>query len=62
MLDNLILCPNNTDDYIVRKNIVEGRIAFINQIRKINIDKKNNKDFSSKMLEKFFCFDNFGGR
>lgn len=59
MLDNLILCPNNTEDYIVRKNIVEGRIAFINQIRKINIDKKNNKDFSSKMLEKFFCFDNF---
>ena len=59
MLDNLILYPNITDDYILKKKVVEGRIAFINQIRKINIDKKNNKDFSLKMLEKFFCFDNF---
>lgn len=60
MLDYLIRYPD-TDDYISRKNIVEGRIAFINQIRN-NIDKKQHskdRDLSLKMLEKFFCFDNF---
>ena len=58
MLDNLILYPNITDNYLFKKRVVEGRIAFINQIRKNNVEK-NNRDFSLKMLEKFFCFDNF---
>lgn len=56
MLDHLVLYPSS-DDYISRRKIVEGRIAFIHQIRKINIE--NNRDLSLKMLEIFFCFDNF---
>lgn len=55
MLYNLIRNPNS-DDYQSIRNCIEGRIAFIYQIRKMNFEN-NKKDIAKKMKDIFFYFD-----
>lgn len=55
MLYNLIKNPNS-DDYQSIRNCIEGRIAFIYQIRKMNFEN-NKRDIAKKMKDMFFYFD-----
>lgn len=55
MLYHLIRSPYS-DNYKSMRNCIEGRIAFIYQIRKMNFEG-NREDIAKKMKNMFFYFD-----